>query len=63
MKVCRSCGQENPEVAKFCLACSAPLAAPEPAAEERKVVTVLFTDIAGSTARPNRWIPKTYTRA
>ena len=27
MAVCRTCGQENPEIARFCLACGAPLAA------------------------------------
>ena len=27
MAVCRTCGQENPEIARFCLACAAPLAA------------------------------------
>jgi class 3 adenylate cyclase/tetratricopeptide (TPR) repeat protein len=58
MKVCRSCGQENSEVTKFCLACSAPLAAPEPAAKERKVVTVLFSDIVGSTAKAEQMDPE-----
>jgi class 3 adenylate cyclase/tetratricopeptide (TPR) repeat protein len=47
---CPSCGQENPEASRFCNACGAELA-PEPAAREyRKVVTVLFCDVAGSTA-------------
>src|SRR6058998_4445905 len=50
MPLCPQCGQDNPNVARFCLACGAPLAAPEPAAEERKLVTVLFCDIVGSTA-------------
>jgi class 3 adenylate cyclase/tetratricopeptide (TPR) repeat protein len=54
--VCASCGQENPEVAKFCLACGTPLAAAEPPApgvpaEERKLVTAIFCDLVGSTAR------------
>ena len=52
MPICPSCGQENPEVARFCLACGAALAdAPAPTREERKVVTVLFCDLVGSTAR------------
>jgi class 3 adenylate cyclase/tetratricopeptide (TPR) repeat protein len=52
MPACLSCGQENPEIARFCLACGAELAAETaPAHEERKVVTVLFCDMVGSTAR------------
>ena len=62
MPFCISCGQENPDVAKFCLACgspmaTAPAAAPAPApapvetrVEERRLVTAVFTDIVGSTA-------------
>ncbi|MBA2643585.1 MAG: zinc ribbon domain-containing protein, partial [Actinobacteria bacterium] len=42
MLTCPSCGQENPEGARFCNACAAPLAAEAPERrEERKVVTVL----------------------
>src|SRR5881275_2929826 len=53
MPVCVQCGQDNPEVAKFCLACGSPLAAAEPAApaEERKLITAVFCDLVGSTAR------------
>jgi class 3 adenylate cyclase/tetratricopeptide (TPR) repeat protein len=52
MPACPSCGQENPDIARFCLACGASLAAEAaPAREERKVVTVLFCDLVGSTAR------------
>src|SRR5438067_2291623 len=60
MKVCSACGQENRDVAKFCLACGAPLEAPAPApsAEERKLVTVLFTDIVGSTAKAEQMDPE-----
>jgi class 3 adenylate cyclase/tetratricopeptide (TPR) repeat protein len=49
---CPACGEENPERAKFCLECGAALAAaaPRPALEERKVVTVLFCDLVGFTA-------------
>jgi class 3 adenylate cyclase/tetratricopeptide (TPR) repeat protein len=56
--VCARCGQENPDVARFCLACGAPLAAPAPALEERKLVTVLFCDIVGSTAKAERLDPE-----
>jgi class 3 adenylate cyclase/tetratricopeptide (TPR) repeat protein len=50
--ICSRCGTENPEGAKFCNECAAPLAKVEaPAAlEERKVVTVLFCDLVGFTA-------------
>jgi predicted ATPase/class 3 adenylate cyclase len=58
MNVCPQCGQENPEIAKFCLACGSPMAAPEPAAEERKLITVLFCDIVGSTATAEQLDPE-----
>jgi class 3 adenylate cyclase/tetratricopeptide (TPR) repeat protein len=58
MAVCANCGQDNPDIAKFCLACGEPLAAPAPAAEERKLVTVVFTDIVGSTAAAERLDPE-----
>ncbi|HEY6606889.1 MAG TPA: adenylate/guanylate cyclase domain-containing protein, partial [Gaiellaceae bacterium] len=58
MPVCSQCGQENPDIAKFCLACGAPLAAPAPPAEERKLITVLFCDIVGSTAKAEHMDPE-----
>jgi class 3 adenylate cyclase/tetratricopeptide (TPR) repeat protein len=58
MPVCIQCGQENPDIAKFCLACGSPLAAPEPPAEERKLITVLFCDIVGSTAKAEHMDPE-----
>jgi class 3 adenylate cyclase/tetratricopeptide (TPR) repeat protein len=52
MSVCPSCGQENRAEARFCDTCGASLQeAPAATREERKVVTVLFCDIVGSTAR------------
>jgi class 3 adenylate cyclase/tetratricopeptide (TPR) repeat protein len=48
---CPSCGRENPADSRFCNACGAELGPAEPAAREyRKVVTVLFCDVVGSTA-------------
>jgi len=47
--ICTSCTAENREDARFCDSCGAPLAA-APAREQRKVVTVLFCDVTGSTA-------------
>jgi class 3 adenylate cyclase len=46
---CASCGAPLPESARFCPACAAPVAG-EPAAEERKLATVVFADLVGSTA-------------
>ncbi len=48
---CPTCGEDNPERAKFCLACGAGLGtAPARIADQRKVVTVLFCDLVGFTA-------------
>ncbi len=58
MVVCPSCGQENPAGFKFCGACGSPLAPEPPPEEERKVVTALFTDIVGSTARAEAMDPE-----
>jgi len=50
--VCSSCGQETPEGFPRCANCGAPLSTEAaPRREERKVVTVLFCDLVGSTAR------------
>jgi class 3 adenylate cyclase len=59
MTACPACGHENPEGARFCNACAAPLAAGErPLAEERKVVTVVFADLVGFTARAESLDPE-----
>jgi class 3 adenylate cyclase/tetratricopeptide (TPR) repeat protein len=58
MPICARCRQDNPDIAKFCLACGAPLAPPAPISEERKLVTVLFTDIVGSTAKAEQMDPE-----
>src|SRR5438874_8771257 len=57
MRVCAQCGQENPEGARFCNACAAPLA-PEAPPAVRKTVTVLFCDLVGSTALGDRTDPE-----
>jgi class 3 adenylate cyclase len=52
MVTCPACGQENPEGFRLCGMCGSALTpAAAPAREERKVVTILFTDLVGSTAR------------
>jgi class 3 adenylate cyclase/tetratricopeptide (TPR) repeat protein len=61
--ICASCGQENPEGFKFCGACGAPLAPAEPTREVRKTVTVLFSDVQGSTAMGERLDPEAMRRA
>jgi class 3 adenylate cyclase/tetratricopeptide (TPR) repeat protein len=50
MPFCTQCGTENPEVAKFCLACGTPIVAAPPPQEFRKIVTIVFSDLKGSTA-------------
>ncbi|MGH2724707.1 MAG: ATP-binding protein [Actinomycetota bacterium] len=47
-KLCANCGTPLPAEASFCPSCGAPVGEPD-AADERKVVTVLFADVAGST--------------
>jgi class 3 adenylate cyclase/tetratricopeptide (TPR) repeat protein len=60
--ICPSCGHENPADAKFCSECGAPLAAAAPATEQRKVVTVVFSDVTGSTALGERLDPESLRR-
>ncbi len=50
MAVCAQCGRENAADARFCSGCGAPLGSDGPPDERRKVVTVLFTDLVGSTS-------------
>src|SRR5215208_2299083 len=46
---CPRCQTANPEGARFCLNCAAPLEASRPIKGERRFVTVLFADVVGST--------------
>ena len=52
MTACPACGKDNPEGARFCNECAAPLIESASGApiEERKVVSVLFCDLVGFTA-------------
>jgi class 3 adenylate cyclase/tetratricopeptide (TPR) repeat protein len=59
MASCSRCGQDNPQGFRFCGACGTPLAAAHrPSDEERKVVTVLFCDLVGFTARSDQADPE-----
>jgi len=58
MVTCPNCGTANPDAARFCMACGHVLAAPEPSREARKVVTVVFADITGSTGLGERLDPE-----
>jgi class 3 adenylate cyclase/tetratricopeptide (TPR) repeat protein len=55
---CPSCGEENPERFRHCGYCGAALASTAPARETRKTVTILFTDVTGSTALGERLDPE-----
>jgi class 3 adenylate cyclase/tetratricopeptide (TPR) repeat protein len=63
MAACAECGQQNPEEARFCLSCGAPLTErAAPAHEVRKTVTVVFADLAGSTGFGERLDPESLRR-
>jgi class 3 adenylate cyclase/tetratricopeptide (TPR) repeat protein len=49
MATCLNCGEANPEHARFCLACGAPIEEPAAPREMRKTVTVVFSDLIDST--------------
>src|SRR5438477_10077914 len=48
MNTCAACGAALPEAARFCPTCSAPAEA-KPDESERKLATVVFADLVGST--------------
>jgi len=64
MPLCPSCGEENPERARFCLNCGSPMPeaapAPPPRApdEERKLDTLVFVDLVGSTSLAEQLDPE-----
>ncbi|HEU4527089.1 MAG TPA: adenylate/guanylate cyclase domain-containing protein, partial [Actinomycetota bacterium] len=62
MKRCPACGEENADRARYCHACGTSLAVVEPAAEVRKVVTIVFADVTGSTELGERLDPETLRR-
>ena len=51
MATCRTCGEPNEATARFCKSCGDVLLdEPQPPLEVRKTVTILFADVAESTA-------------
>jgi class 3 adenylate cyclase len=61
VQLCASCGETSPLGFKFCGTCGAALGrepATEALPEERRVVTVLFADLVGFTARAERLDPE-----
>jgi class 3 adenylate cyclase len=58
---CERCGATSPPGFKFCGSCGAQLhgaADPQPPREERRVVTVIFADLVGFTARAEQLDPE-----
>jgi class 3 adenylate cyclase len=55
---CATCGQENPDVARFCLACGTELSAAAVGQDERRIVSVVFVDLVGFTARAEKLDPE-----
>ena len=55
---CPSCGQELLQEFAFCPFCGAALAAQASGREERKIVSVLFADLVGFTARSEQLDPE-----
>ena len=63
MKRCPSCSEENADRARFCQNCATPLGEAEaPTTDVRKVVTVVFADVTGSTALGERLDPEALRR-
>jgi class 3 adenylate cyclase/tetratricopeptide (TPR) repeat protein len=58
MTRCFRCAEENPDRARFCLACGTPLEQRLPSGEARKTVTVLFADVKDSTPLGERLDPE-----
>ena len=64
MPFCVACGAEHPAGARFCPSCGRPItgaphAGAAPRAKTRKIVTVLFADIVGSTSLGEHNDPET----
>ncbi len=58
MPTCASCGQDNPAAARFCLACGTAIEHVRSVADERRVISVIFVDLVGFTARAEQLDPE-----
>jgi len=63
MPACAACGASNPERNRFCGSCGAALRDESRDGQVRKVVTVLFADVTGSTELGERLDPEALRRA
>jgi class 3 adenylate cyclase/tetratricopeptide (TPR) repeat protein len=61
VQTCPTCGRENADDARFCSGCGAALELVA-SREERKVITCLFCDLVGFTARAERMDPEDVRR-
>lgn len=54
MQICSNCGEENPDRFRLCGFCGTGLAPEAPAEEVRRTVSIVFSDLKGSTALGER---------
>src|SRR5258705_9064755 len=59
MAACPACRAENSDGARFCSTCATPLGPVAALRDVRKVVTVLFADVIGSTVLGEQLDPET----
>ncbi len=62
VKICPNCRRENEDDARFCSGCATPFETAVHEKEERKVVTILFCDLVGFTARAEHMDPEDVRR-
>ena len=62
MSICPRCGEENAKQARFCSTCGSALTLPLAGTEVRKIVTVVFCDVANSTRLGERLDPEAHRR-
>ena len=60
--VCPRCGASIPAHARFCMSCGTPLDAAAAPVEERRLVSILFADLVGFTARSDEADPEDVRR-
>jgi class 3 adenylate cyclase/tetratricopeptide (TPR) repeat protein len=62
MQTCPACGQQNRLEARFCDSCGSALAAEPSSREVRKTVTLVFSDVSGSTNLAEKVDPESLRR-